>query len=287
MLQEVAQLVVNGILLGGVYALISIGLTLIFGMIEIVNFAHGEFLMLSMYAAYWLFQLWGVDPYISLIVVVPLFFVLGVVMQRAIIQPILDAPPINQVFATVGVSMVLQNTAQVLWKADFRTVETHYRSLTFNVKDLMISFPRVVAFAVSVIIIVLLFLYLGKTYTGKAIRAVSQQRKAAMLVGIDVRRTYRIAFGIGLACVGAAGAVLIPIFYTFPTVGSYFVLVAFVVVVLGGYNSLGGALAGGLIIGVVDTLSGYFLSPHLKEAVYFVIFILLLVFRPTGLFGRE
>jgi branched-chain amino acid transport system permease protein len=287
MLQEVLQLIINGLLLGGIYALISIGLTLIFGVIEIINFAHGEFLMLSMYASFWLFRLYGVDPYLSLIIVIPLFFGIGLVMQRAIIQPLLEAPSINQVFATVGVSLALQNVALVLWKADFRTVETGYSSLTFNVRDLMISFPRAVAFGVSLAIIALLFWYLKKTYTGKAIRALAQQRRAAMLVGINVYKTYRIAFGIGLACVGAAGAILIPIYYTFPTVGTFFVLVAFVVVVLGGYNSLGGALVGGLLIGVVETFSGYFLSPHLKEGVYFVIFILFLVFRPNGLFGRE
>ena len=287
MLQEIFQLFLNGLLLGGIYALISIGLTLIFGVIEIINFAHGEFLMLSMYASYWLFQYYGIDPYLSLIIVVPLFFGIGIVVQRGIIQPLLDAPSLNQVFATVGVSLALQNVALVLWKADFRTVETDYGGKTFDVSGLMVSFPRLVAFGVSVAIILFLFTYLKKTYTGMAIRALAQQRRAAMLMGINVHRTYQIAFGIGLACVGAAGAVLIPVYYTFPTVGTFFVLVAFVVVVLGGYNSLGGALVGGLMIGIVETFSGYFLSPHLKEGVYFIIFILFLVFRPNGLFGRE
>ena len=282
----VIQLIINGLLLGGIYALISIGLTLIFGVVEIINFAHGEFLMLSMYGSYWLFQLYGVDPYVSLLMVIPTFFLIGWAVQRIIIQPIIDAPPLNQIFATVGVSLVLQNVALFLWKADYRTVRTVYSGLSLKTAGLMISFPRLVAFFLALALIAGLLKFLKRTYTGKAIRAIAQQRRAAMLMGIDINRMYKVAFGIGIACVGAAGAMLIPIYYTFPTVGGLFVLIAFVVVILGGYNSLIGALVGGLIIGVVEAFSGFFLSPHLKEAVYFVIFILILLFRPTGLFGR-
>jgi branched-chain amino acid transport system permease protein len=280
------QLIINGLLLGGIYALISIGLTLIFGVVEIINFAHGEFLMLSMYSSYWLFQLYGVDPYVSMIIVLPAFFIIGWAVQRIIIQPIIDAPPLNQIFATVGVSLVLQNAALFFWKADYRTVRTAYSGLSLKTAGLMISFPRLVAFFLALALIAVLLTFLKRTYTGKAIRAIAQERRAAMLMGIDINRIYKVAFGIGTACVGAAGAMLIPIYYTFPTVGGLFVLIAFVVVILGGYNSLIGALVGGLIIGVVEAFSGFFLSPHLKEAVYFVIFILILLFRPTGLFGR-
>ena len=279
-------MIINGLLLGGIYALISIGLTLIFGVVEIINFAHGEFLMLSMYGCYWVFQLYGVDPYISLFMVIPTFFLIGWAVQRIIIQPIIDAPPLNQIFATVGVSLVLQNVALFLWKADYRTVRTVYSGLSLKTAGLMISFPRLVAFFLALGLIAVLLTFLKRTYTGKAIRAIAQQRRAAMLMGIDINRMYKVAFGIGIACVGAAGAMLIPIYYTFPTVGGLFVLIAFVVVILGGYNSLIGALVGGLIIGVVEAFSGFYLSPHLKEAVYFVIFILILLFRPTGLFGR-
>jgi branched-chain amino acid transport system permease protein len=286
MLATVIQLVINGLLLGGIYALISIGLTLIFGVLEIINFAHGEFLMLAMYASYWLFQLLGVDPYLSLLIVVPAFFLVGIGVQRIIIQPIIHAPPLNQIFATVGLSIVLQNAALFFWKADYRTVRTAYSTMCLKTGGLMISFPRLVAFMLALTLIAALLIYLKKTYTGKAIRALAQERRAAMLMGINIYRTYQIAFGIGIACVGAAGAMLIPIYYAFPTVGALFVLIAFVVVILGGYNSLIGALIGGLIIGLVEAFSGFFLSPHLKEAVYFVIFILILLIRPTGLFGR-
>ena len=282
----ILQLAINGLLLGGMYGLISIGLTLIFGVLEIVNFAHGEFLMLAMYAAYFLFQLYGVDPYLSLVIILPLFFLIGVAVQRVTIQPILSAPPLNQIFMTVGLSMVLQNLALFFWKADYRTVKTSYSSLTLKTAGLMISFPRLVAFILAMGLIAGLLIFLQKTYTGKAIRALAQERKAAMLMGINVYRTYQIAFGMGIACVGAAGAMLMPVFFVFPSVGTLFVLIAFVVVILGGYNSLTGALVGGLIIGVVEAFSGFFISPHLKEAIYFVIFILILLFRPTGLFGR-
>ncbi len=282
----ILQLIINGLLLGGMYALISIGLTLIFGVLEIVNFAHGEFLMLAMYASYFLFQFYGIDPYLSLLIILPLFFLIGVGVQRATIQPILNAPPLNQIFMTVGLSMVLQNVALFFWTADYRIVKTSYSALTLKTEGLMISFPRLVAFILAMGLIAALLVFLQKTYTGKAIRALAQERKAAMLMGINVYRTYQIAFGIGIACVGAAGAMLIPVYFVFPSVGTLFVLIAFVVVILGGYNSLTGSLVGGLIIGVVEAFSGFFISPHLKEAIYFAIFILILLFRPTGLFGR-
>jgi branched-chain amino acid transport system permease protein len=282
----ILQLVINGLLLGGMYGLISIGLTLIFGVLEIVNFAHGEFLMLSMYAAFWLFQLYGIDPYLSMLIILPVFFLLGVAVQRITIQPILNAPPLNQIFMTVGLSMVLQNAALFIWTADYRTIKTSYSALTLKTAGLIISFPRLVAFLLAMALIAALLIFLKKTYTGKAIRALAQERKAAMLMGINVYRTYQFAFGIGIACVGAAGAMLIPVYFVFPSVGALFVLIAFVVVILGGYNSLVGSLVGGLIIGVVESFSGFFISPHLKEAIYFLIFILILLFKPTGLFGR-
>lgn len=282
----ILQLIINGLLLGGMYALISVGLTLIFGVLEIINFAHGEFLMLSMYATFWMFQLYGIDPYVSFLIILPVFFFIGLAVQRGIIQPILNAPPLNQIFMTVGLSMVLQNVALFLWTADFRTVKTTYSALTLKTAGLMISFPRLVAFLLAMGLIAALLIFLQKTYIGKAIRALAQERRAAMLMGINVYRTYQIAFGIGIACVGAAGAMLMPVYFVFPSVGSLFVLIAFVVVVLGGYNSLTGSLVGGLIIGVVEAFSGFYISPHLKEAIYFVIFIMILLFRPMGLFGR-
>ncbi len=287
MLETILQLTINGLLLGGIYALLSIGLTLIFGVLEVINFAHGEFLMISMYLTFWLFQAYGVDPYLSLVIIVPVFFVFGLFIQRLIIRPLLNDPPLNQIFATIGLGLVFQNLALLLFKADYRAVKPSYSNANILMGELIVSLPRLIAFAVAIGIIAALFLFLKKTFTGKAIRALAQQRRAAMLMGINVYRTYGIAFGLGIACVGAAGAVLMPLFFVFPTVGSLFVLIAFVVVILGGYNSLAGTLFAGLIIGVIEGFSGFYISPHLKEVVYFIMFIFILIFKPTGLMGRR
>ena len=280
------QLVINGLLLGGIYALISIGLTLIWGVMQIVSFAHGEYLMLGMYATFWLFYLFGMDPYVSLLFVAPLLFLLGLVTHRMVIRPILDAPHVAQIFATVGVSIILQNVAQVLWKADYRSVPINYGISNVKVAGLIISFPRLVAFTITVAMVIALFLFLKKTYLGKALRATADNKRAAHLMGIDVSRLYYLALGIGNACVGIAGGILVPMYSVFPTVGQYFVLTAFVVVVLGGMGSMTGALVGGLTIGVVEAFSGYYLAPALKEVVYFLVFILILVFKPSGLMGK-
>jgi len=287
MMGTVLQLLANGILAGGIYALISIGLCLIFGVIEVVNFAHGEFLMLSMYATYWLFNLAGVDPYLSVFIVIPIAFLVGLAVQRLIIQNILESPPINQIFVTVGISIVLQNIALLFWKANYRTIHLTYIFEGIKTEYVVMSYPRIVAFLAAVVGIISVMVFLKYTYIGKAIRAISQERRAAMLMGINIYKTYGIAFGIGIACTALAGGVLLPIYYVYPTVGSLFVLIAFVVVVLGGYNNLMGVLVGGLIIGVVEAMSGYFLSPHLKEPIYFTIFIIVLIIKPSGLFGRK
>lgn len=281
-----AQLVLNGILLGGVYSLISIGLTLIFGVTRIVNFAHGEFLMLAMYLTFWLSSLQGVDPYFSLLLVVPLLFLAGLIAHRLVIQPILGAPSHMQIFATVGLSVTMQNIALFLWKADFRSVESFCSNSSVRVVGLICGAPKLIAFAASVLITFSLHFFLKRSYLGKAIRAVVQDREAAQLMGIDIYRIYLVTFGLGAACVGAAGTFMMPIYTVFPTVGVYFVLTAFVVVVLGGLGSLPGAFLGGLIIGVVESLAGFFISPQLKEAIYFVIFLGVLLVRPSGLFGQ-
>lgn len=287
MFEIILQLIINGLLLGGIYALLSIGLTMIFGVLEVVNFAHGEFLMISMYMTFWLFHLFGLDPYVSLIIIIPVFFGFGMLVERVLIKPLLNDPPLNQIFTTIGLGLVFQNLALLFFKADFRAVNTSYCNANLFLGDLIVGVPRLIAFIIAIALIVSLLLFLKKTFTGKAIRALAQQRQASMLMGINVNKTYSIAFGIGIACVGAAGAILMPLFFVFPTVGSLFVLIAFVVVILGGYNSLGGSLVAGLMIGVIEGFSGFFISPHLKEVVYFTMFIFILIFRPTGLFGRR
>jgi len=283
----IIQVLVSGILLGGIYAVISIGLTMIFGVTRIINFAHGEFLMLAMYGTFWLFTFYGMDPYVSLLIVTPAMFLVGLLAQWSVIQPILGAAPLMQIFATVGLSVAMQNAALLVWHADYRTVRTSYSTSVLEVGGLLVSIPRLAAFGVAVLMAVGFFLLFKYTYLGKALRAVAQDRRSAMLMGINVERIYLLSFGIGTACVGVAGAMLMPMYYTFPTVGTYFVLTAFVVVVLGGMGSMTGACVGGLIIGVIEAFSGFLIAPALKEAVYFVIFILMLLFRPSGLFGQR
>jgi branched-chain amino acid transport system permease protein len=241
--------------------------------------------MLAMYVAFWLFQLAGVDPYLSLLAVTPILFLAGLISERLVIHPILEAPSSMQIFATVGLSVAMQNAALFLWTADYRTIKTAYSTKTIMVSDILISFPRLIAFGATVLISWGIFLYLKKTYTGKAIRAVAQNRTASTLMGINIRKIYLFTFGLGTALVGIAGALLMPIYYVFPTVGGLFVLTAFVVVVLGGLGNLTGAFVGGLIIGLVESYSGFFLATQLKEAVYFIIFILVLVLKPSGLYG--
>ncbi len=284
MVDVLAQVAVSGLLLGGVYALISIGLTLIFGVLRLVNFAHGEFLMVAMYATFWLFHLFGVDPYVSILLVAPLLFLMGVATQAVIIRPLLNAAHSMQIFATVGLSIILMNGALMLWTADYRSVETSYTKSVIAIGPMLVGVTRLVAFLVALAVTGVLFLFLKKTYIGKAIRCTAMDRTAALLMGINVNRVYLVTFGIGSALVGIAGALLMPIYPTFPTVGAYFVLVAFVVVVLGGMGNLTGALLGGLLIGLVEAFSGFYF-PALKEAIYFVAFILVLFIRPSGLFG--
>jgi branched-chain amino acid transport system permease protein len=282
----IGQVLVNGILLGGIYALVSLGLTLIFGVMRIINFAHGQILMLAMYATYWLFQLYGVDPYVSILIVVPLMLAIGMGAYRMIIQPIIDASEMTHVFATLGLNLSLQGIALFLWQGDFRGIRTSYSSMVIHLGALYINLPRLIIFLCAIAAILALFLFLKKTYTGKAIRASAQKRVAAQLMGVNLSKIYMIAFGIGIAIVGLTGAVLMPIYEVFPSVGSLFALVAFVVVVLGGLGNLGGALVGGIVIGVVESVSGVFIAPALKEGVYFIIFVVILLLRPTGIFGK-
>lgn len=283
----ILQLAVNGILLGGLYALISIGLTLIFGIIDVVNFAHGEFLMLSMYFCYWMWALFGVSPYFSLLLSILIFFFIGRIVQKLLIWPIIEKPMLNQIFTTLGLSLILMNGALLFWKANSRAIRMPGLAKSAEILNLRFSYPRLIAFIIAMTIIALLFTFLKKTRMGRAIRALAQDRRASMLVGINVDYHYQIAFGIGLACTAAAGALLIPIYNVSPTTGQLFCLIAFVIVVMGGFGYLQGSLIAGIIIGLVESYSGFFLSIHLKEAVYFMIFVLVLLIKPSGIMGGK
>jgi branched-chain amino acid transport system permease protein len=280
------QIIVSGLLLGGIYALLSVGLTLIFGVIRVLNFAHGDLMMLGMYVCYWVFRYLGMDPYVSAILLAaPILFIIGLGIQRGIIQPLLSASPLMQVFGTFGLSITLQNLALMAFKGDFRTIMTSYATDTLHLMGVSISITRLIAFALSVVILAALYLVLNYTLLGRALRAVAENRMVAQLMGIPVNRVYLLAFGIGSALTAMAGGFLTPFTATYPTIGAMTTLIAFVVVVLGGLGNMVGAFLGGLVIGLVESLAGSYVSPALKEAFYFLIFIVVLIIRPQGLFG--
>ena len=281
------QVLVSGILLGGVYALATIGLTLVFGVLRIVNFAHGEFLMVSMYATFWLFNLLGIDPYVALLVVPVLMFGFGLLAERLVIRPTLTRPHMVQTFGTLGLSTLLVNLAQVLWSANYRSVETVLSQIKVSLGLIDLGLPRLLAFVLAMLISLALYLFLRLTYTGKAIQATAENVAAAKLMGINVNRIYALTFALGSAVTGAAGCLLMPIFYAYPRIGLDFVGVMFVVAVMGGLGSVPGAIIAGLIIGVVETTSGFFISPAFKQAIYFIAFILVLVIKPAGLLGTR
>jgi branched-chain amino acid transport system permease protein len=238
-----------------------------------------------MYASFWFWELYGTDPYVSVILIVPLAFIFGLIVERLVIEPVLDGSHLMQIFSTLGLSFILQNIALFVWRADYRSIVTPYMTNTIQIGSVNISFTRLIAFLAALIVTGGITLFLQKTLLGKAIRAVAQDRAAALACGINVRKIYTLTLGIGATCAGIAGALLMPIFYTFPSVGLQFNLIAFVVVVLGGLGSLKGALLGGIAIGIIEGLSGFYISPGLKEAVYFLMFVAILVARPAGLFG--
>jgi len=274
---------VNGILLGGLYALVALGLTLIFGVMKVINFAHGSLMMLSMYATFTLASRFGVDPYLSLLLTVPAGFALGYVIERAVISPVLGAAEHNQLLMTLGLALFLDNLALAMFTADPRTLLVAYSQHTVPLGSLRLNLPRVLAFAGAIAITAALALFLKKTDLGKALRAAAEEREGAALVGIPVPRVHAVAFGLGSACVAAAGTMAVPFFYVSPEVGNTFVITAFVVVVLGGLGSFPGALLGGLLVGVVESLGGLFLHGSLAQIGIFALFILVLLVRPTGL----
>jgi branched-chain amino acid transport system permease protein len=286
---------ISGILLGGIYALSSIGLTLIFGVMKIVNFAHGEFLMLAMYVSFWLFHYFHLDPYVSMVIVVPLFFVIGLLTYRIFIKKTIGSPILSQIFVTVGLSIIIENLALLFWSADFRTVSIGYLSKpiilgpfpVIGLEEIIVNKARLIAFVLGLSLSILFYLFTKYSYLGKVIRATSQDRTTALLMGVNIDKVYRLSFAIGILLVGIAGALMIPIYTVHPFVGFEFVLIMFVVVVLGGMGSIVGAVIAGIFIGVVEVFSGFLIGPESKQAIYFLVFIAVLVFRPSGLLGEK
>ncbi|MFM7533735.1 MAG: branched-chain amino acid ABC transporter permease [Rubrivivax sp.] len=279
--------ILNGLTTGAVYALVALGLTLIYGVLHIINFAHGASLMVALYAAYLLKSKLGIDPYLALPAVVALMFALGYFLQRAVVNRASHGKDENILLVTLGLSIVLENLALLFFKSDTRTIDTAYTLSTVPIGPAMIALPKIVAFFGALATSALLLWVVSRTDLGRAIRAVAKEKQGARLMGIDVDHVYAMCFGIGLACLGAAACFLLPAYYVNPQVGSGFVLVAFTIVVLGGMGSFAGALVGGLLIGVVESLCGLFLGESLGQIGIFAIFIAVLLFRPQGLFGAR
>jgi branched-chain amino acid transport system permease protein len=279
--------VANGLMTGAVYALIALGLTLVYGVLHIINFAHGATLAAAMFAVLVAHQTFGVDPYLAIVPLAALFFALGYAIQRFVIGPASHGEDQNILLVTLGLSIVIENALLATFKSDTRTIDVPYGFDVREVGPLLLSTPRIVAFFGAIVVAALLGLLLAKTDTGRAIRAVAKEKTGAALVGIDVSHVYAVTFGLGAACLAVAACLLMPSFYVSPRVGNAFVLVAFTIVVLGGMGSIPGALLGGLFIGVVESLCGLYLGESLGQIGIFLIFILVLLLRPTGLFGAK
>lgn len=279
-LQLLAQLTTNGVLTGGLLALSALGLTLIFGVMDVVNFAHGTYVMLAMYAGYFAWDIGGIDPFLATVIVGPLFFVFGLISERLVIDPVLDRPMYAQVFGTVGLLWIFENGALTLWGPDSKSVNAQYGGI--EVLDISIQVSRLIGFFVALFVTVGLYLFLNRTRTGLAIRATAQNRDLSEPFGVDIDRIFMLTFGIGIGLVGIAGSSIIATRSVEPTTGNYFVLLAFVIVTLGGLKSIWGTFFAGMFIGVADSFISYYISAELAPPIYFLIFITVLVFRARG-----
>ncbi len=277
---------ISGLLIGFVYALIAAGLSLIFGLMEIVNFAHGEFLMLAMFSSFWAWSLWRLDPLVSLPLTAALLFLLGIATYHGLIRWVLGAPMLAQIFATFGLAIFLRAAAQALWGVDFHLVKDPLVQGRVSLGGLFIGLPQLVASVGALCAFGFLNWFISRTETGLALQATSQDRQAASLMGIDTQRMFALGWGIGAACVGVAGALLTIFFYVFPDVGSTFALLAYVTVALGGFGNVPGTLVAGVVVGLVEVLGGLLIAPALKYVAVFVIYLAVVLWRPQGLFGR-
>lgn len=277
------QALIDGILLGGVYGVVATGLSLVFGVLGVVNFAHAEFLMLGMYVAWFAWQFLGLDPLVGSLLAFVVVFAVGYLVQRLLIARVLAAPPAAQVFLTVGLLIVLENAALLAFGSEFRSVTVSYQVEGFRLGDVFVSAPYLYAFVAAVLVSTALWVYLARSWTGRAIRAVAQDPMASILVGVDAKRTYAIAFGLGVGLTAFGGAVILPYITVSPTIGGQFVVLMFTVVVLGGLGSVAGALAGGIVVGIVQSLSSLVFPIQLQNLCLFVVFIAVLALRPQGL----
>ncbi len=285
-MELLGQALISGLLNGLVYSLIALGLSLIWGVMDIVNFAHAEYLMLAMFLTYWLWALAGLDPLLSLPIVVPVLFLLGVGTYHAVIRRIVEAPMVSQIFTTFGLFLVLRYGAFALWGTEFRKVEDPLLEGSLVLGPFHVSVPKLAAALAALLVFLALHLFLTRTKTGKALQATAQDREVALSLGIDVQRMYALAWGLGIASVGVAGVFLTTFYFVEPQVGTAFLLLAFASVTLGGFGTVLGALVGGVSIGLLEGVFGALVSPTFKLAFVFVVFILVLLLRPRGLLGE-
>ncbi len=285
MADQLLQQIVNSLLIGSVYSLVAIGLTLIWGVMNIINFAHGDFLMIGMFISFWLYTLYGMDPLFSIPICTVGLFLLGMLIYRFIVSKVMTGPGLAQLVVTFGVSIFLANLAVMLWTPDFRLIEKPLLSGTWTLGAVQLSVPKFVASLGSVLVSAALVLFLRKTRTGKAILAVEMNRESALLVGINTERINSLSFGIGSALVGIAGAFLSMYYYIYPQVGGLFGTISFAIVALGGFGSITGAFVAGILIGFVQTLGGYFFDPAYKYALVFLVYLITVWIRPQGLLG--
>lgn len=286
-LEIIIQTLASGILIGLIYALVAIGLTLIFGVMDIVNFSHGEFLMFGMYSSFWMYSLFALDPMFTLPLTALFLFALGVILYKLIIRKITNAPMLSQIFTTFGLMMLFRGLAQFFWKPDFRTVDHSIVSGAVQVFGIQVGMPQVTAGVGAILVTMGIYLFLTKTRAGAALEATAADKEAAQLMGIDSQKMFAMAWGIGAACAGVAGALLSTFFPIFPEVGANFILIAFVVVNLGGFGSVIGALFAGIIVGVIEVMGGFLIGPQYKLALVLGLFLAVLMFRPQGLMGKQ
>lgn len=284
------SVILNGILMGGIYGLTAIGLTLIFGVLKVINFAQGAFLMSGMFTTYWVVKLTSLNPYEALVIVIPFTYFLGYYTQKFLIKPVFKSEadvrePIGVIIVTTGIWYMLDNLALMLFGAEYRTINIPSVSKAISIFGVYAPLSKIIGFFISLIVSGALFWFLQYSKMGKAIRATSQDRDAASLMGINQYRVYNITFGIGTAICGIAGAVLLPFYYVYPTVGMHLDLMDFVIVVLGGLGSIPGALIGGLIIGLIESVGSQFISYSWTLEIIYLMFLIILFVKPSGLFG--
>lgn len=284
-MSDLGNILAVGLLLGGIYALVSVGLNLIFGVIRIVNFAQGEFVMLGMYGTFAAYSFLNMDPYLALLIVLPGLFLFGAIVQRLILAPLRNEPTM-QIFATFGLLMLIENVVLAVTRGTAYSVTSPLAQTSINIGGVQVGLVRFIVLLAATLVAVALGQFLKRTMMGRAIRAVAQDRSAARLMGVNVDRIYMLTFGIGAALAGLAGCLLTPIYTLSPQIGTSFILPAFAVVVLGGLGSVLGAYVGGFIVGLTEAFAGYYLDPALKYAVLFAVFIAVLIIRPSGLFGQ-